>query len=373
MHRTRGEPAQNKANFPKRGTEAVSAMAAVGTPIFQYSIIPAFQFHADRAKQSQFLPEGPRSKAGAAIVQNKANPSIADWGQTSGGAPNCAKKPIWASMAKPAAERCETNPIPGRGGWDETARGVGRGATLQNEANLPRESVEAKTFRRKEVQRMWIDDWRSAIYHSVRMRRIGTRTMSCMLSAAALSLLGCAEPTKTAATAPVQMICAAGVTRADVVLAAGDVLTGMHFAIEKLDAEQGIVRTRPLRGGQFFELWRSDNAGAYNWDEANLQSVRRAVELRVKPEDRGQTTEDGNTSRLCVECEVSVQRLSLPPNEVAGTSEAYRIHSASLPTLQRIEVTPQQRRAMAWIDLGKDPDLAARILMRVEQRLKRAD
>jgi hypothetical protein len=194
-----------------------------------------------------------------------------------------------------------------------------------------------------------------------------------MVIAVGLALFGCAEPNKTAATAPVQMICQAGMTRADVVQAAGDVLTEMHFAIEKLDAEQGIVRTRPLRGGQFFELWRSDNAGAYNWEEANLQSLRRAVELRVRPEDRAQKTEDGNTPRLCLECAVSVQRLSLPPNEVAGTSEAYRIHSASVPTLQRIEVTPQQRRAMAWIDLGKDPDLAAKILTRIDQRLGHVD
>jgi hypothetical protein len=97
------------------------------------------------------------------------------------------------------------------------------------------------------------------------------------------------------------------------------------------------------------------------------------VELRVKPEDGGQKTENGGASGLGVECEVSVQRLSLPPNEVTGTSEAYRIHSASMPTLQRIEVSPQQRRAMAWIDVGKDPDLAARILARVEQRLRHAD
>jgi hypothetical protein len=217
---------------------------------------------------------------------------------------------------------------------------------------------------------MWIDGLLSAIYHSVYMRTIGTRTMSCVLIAAVLSLLGCAEPNQTVATLPAQRICEAGVTRADVVQAAGDVLTRMHFAIEKLDAEQGIVRTRPLRGGQFFELWRSDNAGAYNWQEANLQSVRRSVELRVRSEDGGQKTEDGSTPRLCIECAVSVQRLSLPPNEVTGTSQAYRIHSASLPSLQRIEVSPQQRRGMVWVDLGKDPDLAAKILARVEQRLE---
>jgi len=192
----------------------------------------------------------------------------------------------------------------------------------------------------------------------------------CVLAAVALSLSGCGGQN---ATTPTQMICPDGVTRADVVQAAGDVLTRMHFAIEKLDAEQGIVRTRPLRGAQFFEFWRSDNASPYNGEEANLQSVRRSVELRVKPEDGGQRTEDGNTPRWCLECTVSVQRLSLPPNEVTGTSQAYRIHSASMPTLQRIEVTPQQRRAMAWIDLGQDPDLAARILHRVEERLNRAD
>jgi hypothetical protein len=44
-----------------------------------------------------------------------------------------------------------------------------------------------------------------------------------------------------------------------------------------------------------------------------------------------------------------------------------------VPTLQRIEVTPQQRRAMAWIDLGKDPDLAAKILTRIDQRLGHVD
>ena len=180
---------------------------------------------------------------------------------------------------------------------------------------------------------------------------------------------GCASRTAThvaepnAPSAPVRMLCQDGVTTADVIRATEDVLTRMHFAIEKLDIEQGIVRTRPLRGAQFFEFWRSDNASSYSSQEANLQSIRRSVELRVKPED-------GGTSGLCIECDVSVQRLSLPENEIASTSEAYGIHSRSTPTLQRVEVTPQQRRAMTWIDLGKDRDLAARILERVEQKLR---
>jgi hypothetical protein len=173
------------------------------------------------------------------------------------------------------------------------------------------------------------------------------------------------------------MPCEDGVTPAEVVQAAEYVLTRMHFAIEKLDAEQGLVKTRPLRGAQFFEFWRSDNANSYGCEEAGLQSIRRTVELRVRnaavdrrPEAGGAyRLQPGASSLLCIECVVLVQRLNLPENEVAGTSEAYQVHSRSTATLQRIEVSPQQRRAMTWIDLGADRDLAARVLDRIAKRL----
>jgi hypothetical protein len=74
-----------------------------------------------------------------------------------------------------------------------------------------------------------------------------------------------------------------------------------------------------------------------------------------------------------IECDVSVQRLSLPGSEVASVSQAYRIHTPSTPTVQRIAVTPQQQAAMAWVDLGKDADLAVGILQRIERRLERRD
>jgi hypothetical protein len=201
---------------------------------------------------------------------------------------------------------------------------------------------------------------------------VKTRILLWLLLAGAWLGIGCASRISThvaepnAPSAPVQMVCEDGATTAEVIQAAEYVLTRMHFPIEKLDVEQGIVKTRPLRGAQFFEFWRSDNASSYGCQEANLQSVRRTVELRVK-------TEDGSASGPCVECAVSIQRLSLPENEVAGTSEAYRIHSRSTTTLQRIEVSPEQRRAMTWIDLGADRDLAARILDRVAKRLGQLD
>jgi hypothetical protein len=167
------------------------------------------------------------------------------------------------------------------------------------------------------------------------------------------ALAGCREPqARPAAREP---LCLPEASVAEVVAAAGETLGRMHFEIEKLDAERGFVRTRPLRGAQFFELWRSDNVNAASAAEANLHTIRRVAELHVARDD----------GRTCVECEVAVQRLSLPENEVASTSQAYMMHSRSSPSMQRLELGPEQRRGLAWIDLGNDDLLAAEILGRL--------
>lgn len=162
-------------------------------------------------------------------------------------------------------------------------------------------------------------------------------------------------------TAPVPaVVCPNNVARTAVVEAVEDVLSRMHFAIEKRDAEEGIIRTRPLTGGQAFEIWRSDNVGAFNGAEANLQTIRRSVEVRVRDEN----------GRACLDCNVRVERLSLPENAIASTSQGYRIHSQSSPLLQTFELTGRQQAGMAWIDLGDDPALAAEILRRIERKLE---
>ncbi len=172
---------------------------------------------------------------------------------------------------------------------------------------------------------------------------------------------------------PVQMVCEDGVTKVEVVQAAEHVLTRMQFPLEKLDVEQGIVRTRPLRGAQFFEFWRSDNVSAYDCTEAGLQSIRRIVELRVTKEAGDADSLQPTASRLCLLCTVAVQRLSLPGNEVTSVSSAYGIYARNTPTLQRVAANRQPRRGMAWVDLGPDPALAARILERIDKRLRHAD
>jgi len=171
-------------------------------------------------------------------------------------------------------------------------------------------------------------------------------------------LAGCAaQPQGKQATEPLVL---AGAMRADVMQATRETLSAMHFHIDKFDVESGIVHTKPLRGAQFFELWRNDNVGAFNAAEANLNTIRRFVELRVAQRD----------GSLSVDCSVWVQRLSLPENQVASVSQAYRMHSQSTPSVQRLELEREQKKSMAWIDLGRDGRLETEILKRIERKVQ---
>jgi len=137
--------------------------------------------------------------------------------------------------------------------------------------------------------------------------------------------------------------------------AAEDVLTQMHFTIEKLDYENGYIRTRPLAGAQFFEFWRSDNVGTENWIQANIHSIRRTVELYINQNDEN----------INIDCDVQTQRLSLPSREIPGSAQAYQLFSRSSMFMQTLQLYPEQQRNMAWINLGKDSKLEAEILKRI--------
>ncbi|UCG56981.1 MAG: hypothetical protein JSU70_19215 [Phycisphaerales bacterium] len=144
---------------------------------------------------------------------------------------------------------------------------------------------------------------------------------------------------------------------------AEDVLADMHFTIEKADVDTGFIRTKPLQGAQFFELWRGDTIGTFNSLEANLHSVRRTVELHIA-ELPGE-----NGAKLRARCYVKVQRLSLPEHQVSSSAHAYRMFSESTSSTQRLQLRPEQQTGMAWIDLGNDTKLATEILNRTSSRL----
>jgi len=180
-----------------------------------------------------------------------------------------------------------------------------------------------------------------------------------------LTLVGCAKQQRYAT---IDQISISNIDKTESMQIAEDVLAKMHFTIEKADYENGIIRTRPLPGAQFFEFWRSDNVGVSNTLEANIHSIRRIVELHIrqKTEDRQQKTEDENltsdicppTSVLCIDCNVQVQRLSLP---------IPRKSDEPLPNENLQELT--RTAGAEWSDLNKDTKLATRILKRISSML----
>jgi hypothetical protein len=171
-------------------------------------------------------------------------------------------------------------------------------------------------------------------------------------------LTGCAKQKQYEA---IEQLCVADLDRPEAMQIAEDVLAKMHFTFEKADPQIGIIRTRPLSGAQFFEFWRADNVGHFNSAEANLHSIRRAIELNI----------DQENERLCITCDVQVQRLSLPEHQGGSSARAYRMFSESDPSMQKLKLAPEQKRDMAWISLGKDTRLATEILQRIEKQIAR--
>jgi hypothetical protein len=191
-------------------------------------------------------------------------------------------------------------------------------------------------------------------------------SVSSLTLAAVLLLAGCTEQaSRTPTDMQVEPLCFSRSAQPDssaVVTTAEDVLAKMHFTIEKADKDAGVIRTRPLVGAQFFELWRKDSVGGFNRAEANLHSLRRTVELRIRETDRN----------LCIDCLALTQRLTVPQQDIISSARTREAFSRSTSLLRKMEVEPEQGGKVGWIDLGNDVPLAEEILKRIQERLEPA-
>jgi hypothetical protein len=180
---------------------------------------------------------------------------------------------------------------------------------------------------------------------------LGQLSAGLILLCVMLFFSGCAGRQEANALGSLEPVTAGGYF----VLAAEDVLIGMNFDIDKADMQNGVLRTRPLPGAQFFEFWRQDNSSFNSWLISNIHSIRRTAEVSVIEENQ----------KISVDCVVRVQRLSMPSREVDSTARAYEIFMKNSPLLQRLQVGPQQEADMVWIDLGRDAELEIEILKRI--------
>lgn len=177
------------------------------------------------------------------------------------------------------------------------------------------------------------------------MKNVGFSVISAII---VIYASGCSDSSRL--TGASERVCIAASTET-AMGAAQKVITGMFFQIEKFDLDQGYIRTWPLSGAQFFELWRQDNASASSFAEANLHSLRRMVEIEF--------TRDG--SQICMNCRVYVQRLSVPEQPIQGKTRLSGIYTQSDRSHQSLQLDSSEM-LVEWIDLGRDAELEQRIM-----------
>jgi hypothetical protein len=137
------------------------------------------------------------------------------------------------------------------------------------------------------------------------------------------------------------------------------VLLKLKFTVEKADISSGIMRTKPLPGSQFFEIWKPDNRDGYSMAMSNLHSIQRTAELNFIQRN----------DLLCIDCNVVIERLSIPEKEIDSSARAYSMFSSGNESMQALNLNPEQEAKMDWINIGQDNKLETVILDKIYKQL----
>jgi len=181
-----------------------------------------------------------------------------------------------------------------------------------------------------------------------------TKNLIMLVCGSILLICGCVEDQRET----VEKLCLTNIDKKTAMEKSGKALSGLNFVIEKFDVEQGYISTRPIAGGQWFEFWKSDNAGGFNAAEANIHSIRRTAELNFS----------GENNNICIDCNVLTQRLHMPPREDVDETKAYGMFTKSGESRQTLRLNKDQMGKMQWIDLGNDSPLAEKILKKIKKQ-----
>ncbi len=139
------------------------------------------------------------------------------------------------------------------------------------------------------------------------------------------------------------------------------VLLRMNFIVDKADIATGLMRTKPLSGGQSFEFWRKDNRDGYSRALADLHSIQRTTVLNFSQKN----------DQLCIDCNVTIERLSIPEREIDSTTRAFSMFSRSSESRQTLMLSDDQEKLMEWVDIGRDSNLEAYILKKIHQQINK--
>jgi hypothetical protein len=189
------------------------------------------------------------------------------------------------------------------------------------------------------------------------MTTIKSKAEKVLVYAVILSLSGCAGNGYIVNN---EQVCTLAANKADVINAAEKVLTGMHFSIEKFDANAGYIKTEPLSGAQTFEFWRADSVGSFNHAEADLQTIRRTIELNI--------TDGNQPGQVCIDCITVTERLSMP-QDLTASGQSQIVMSGKQRSVRKLS---EREADLTWVNLGRDNQLETEILKRIDKQLTAA-
>jgi hypothetical protein len=183
---------------------------------------------------------------------------------------------------------------------------------------------------------------------------IKSKSGKLIVYAAVLCLAGCAG---NGYVVTKERICTSSVNKPQITAAAEKVLSEMHFSSEKFDVNAGYIKTGPLSGAQTLEFWRADSVGSFNRAEADLQTIRRTVELEIT---------DGNVpGQVCINCIATTERLSMP-QDLTASGQSQIVMSGRQRSVQKLG---ERKADLTWVKLGRDEQLETEILKRIEKKI----
>jgi hypothetical protein len=144
-------------------------------------------------------------------------------------------------------------------------------------------------------------------------------------------------------------------------LATQDVLRHYNFQIDRQDRRAGVITTKPLLAQEWFEVWRHDGVGPYNYWEGSFQTIYRTAEIHITPTAPGAGT-------FAIAVQVQTGRADRLTREITNTSDAYNLFvmpGGQLDTslLTDIAADPLARAELARgvVPLGPDELLTGKL------------
>jgi hypothetical protein len=186
------------------------------------------------------------------------------------------------------------------------------------------------------------------------------------LALAALGVLmsltcGCQEP--AAPTGPTrEYVEVAGEEDFDALWDATErILEEFYFTLDRRDRNVGVITTVHETTANWFELWRPQPVPAYLWWEANMHTIQRRAEVKLRPLE----TQDA--------CEVDVtvtrRQYHLEERQVDNPAAVLRMYGRGAPTqsgrMEEAEVSGY------WTELGRDAFLESKLLGAIVTRYGR--